>query len=108
MIDCIALKNCITQYTYWNDLSDSPLGVCWIRFAVGEDGGKVALLLNIMTVSFYRRKGVASELLKEVSKEADVILTPQGSEEGGKELIKNFGFIYNADFNMWIFLRKEV
>jgi GNAT superfamily N-acetyltransferase len=105
-IDCIAIKNAISQYTYWSELSDSPLGVCWIRYAVGQNGEKVALLLNIMVAHFFRRQKVATELLNKVLEETKVIFTPSGSDEGGVEMLKKFGFILNEDMNVWVFIKK--
>ena len=106
MIEVLVLKNCTSQFTYWDNLSDSPLGVCWIRFYLGQNKEKVAILLNIMTSRFHRRKGVATELLNEVLKETKVIVTPSGSDEGGKEFIKHFGFIHNDSLNVWAFIKK--
>jgi hypothetical protein len=60
-----------------------------------------------MTASFHRRKKVATELLNAVLTETKIIITPTGSAEGGKEFIKNFGFIHNPDLNMWIYLKRE-
>jgi len=100
-IDKIQLRNNVVQYTCWGELADSPLGILWVRFSVGESGKKIALLLNAMTIYYFKRKGVCSFLHKAVLNDADILLSASGSGEGGKEFLEKFGFIYNKDIDIW-------
>lgn len=100
------LKAGVMQYSYWEDFLNSPVGIIWITFAYGQNKKKIALLLNVITTNFYRRKGVATKLLKHVLNEVDVIITGSGSAEGGEELLKNFGFKYDDTLNLWFFIKE--
>jgi hypothetical protein len=103
MIDKTQLKGGIIQYTYWEDTSNSPLGILWVIFAKGQTGKRIAFLLNAMTAHWARRKGICTELHSAVNNDADLMISPSGSEEGGAEFLKKYGFVFNENLDMWVY-----
>ncbi len=104
-IDKFHLRNGIIQYTYWNNLSDAPFGILWVKMYSGEGNKKIALLLNVMTIYNYKRKGVCTALHTSVLNDADILLSATGSNEGGKEFLEKFGFKYNNEIGIWSFVK---
>ena len=105
-IEKTVLKNSITQYTYWDDISDSPFGILWVRFSLDQNGGTIALLLNCLVVHYYRRKRVATNLIQNVLSEANTLLSASGSRDGGFELLEKNGFKHSEESNLWYLNRK--
>ena len=101
------LKNAVTQYTLWEDFCNSPLGVLWVNYTTGQNGKKIALVLNIISVQFYRRKKVATKLLDCVSLEAETMITSSVSDDGGKEFSEKYGFKYNDKLNLWAYKKGD-
>lgn len=106
-IDKIQLRNGITQYTYWEELIDVPLGILWVKIYTGNSGKQIAFLQNAMTAYYFRNKGICSVLHNAVLNDTDVLLTCSGSDEGGKEFLIKFGFKYNKDLDIWSFIKRR-
>jgi hypothetical protein len=96
-----ALRNAVTQYTYWEEEYDCPLGVLWARFAVGQSGERLAMLMNAITIPTYRRRGVASSLIFSVFNDASTLLSACGSGDGGEQLLRKLGFVYSEVADLW-------
>jgi hypothetical protein len=105
MIEKSLLKNGIIQYTYWKDDSIAPVGLLWATFTVGKGEKTIGLLLNFMVAHWFRRNGVGTELLKAMIEDCDVMISPDGSLEGGEETMKKFGFIFDDKVNMWVYTK---
>jgi hypothetical protein len=103
MIDRTQLQSGVLQYTYWDKRTDVPWGILWVRQYYGENKKRISLILDSMTSVLFRRRGVCRELYLAALADVDVLLTASGSEEGGREFLMNFGFIYNKDLDIWSF-----
>lgn len=101
------LGNNVTQFTYWDEPIDTPWGILWTRIYVGETGKKVALFLNAMTVPYLTRRGVCTELINKLLEEVDIILAGSGSKTGGLEFLKEFGFKFNKETDIWSFVKRS-
>jgi hypothetical protein len=105
-IDKIRLRNGVVQYICWNELLDYPVGILWVRLYQGEGNKRIAQLLNAMTITEERRKGVCTALHNAVLDEAEVLLSASGSNEGGKEFLKKYGFIHDNTLDIWVLTKK--
>ena len=105
-INKIELLTGITQYTYWDDRFDVPLGIIWVRIYFGQSKKKIAICLNAMTAHYYKRKGVCTELFKALLNEADILLSASGSTDGGILFLKRFGFKYNKLLDIWCYTKR--
>lgn len=103
MIEKSLLKNGIIQYTYWKDDSIAPVGLLWATFSKGRDNKDIGLLLNLMVAHWCRKQGIGTSLLEAMKEDCSVMISPDGSEEGGAETMKKFGFIFNDKVNMWVY-----
>lgn len=105
MIEKSLLKNGIIQYTFWREDSMPPLGLLWATYTTGKNSKVVGLLLNLMVVHWCRRKGVGTDLLKAMVEDCDIIISPDGSLEGGEDIMKKFGFEFSEKINMWVYTK---
>ena len=103
MIDKTLLSNGVIQYTFWDFISAPPVGFIWIIITEGESGKRIALILNMYTASWARRKGICRKLIEEINSNCDIVVTASGSLEGGKDFLNNIGFLYHPGIDMWIY-----
>lgn len=101
------ISNGVAQYTCWSEKCDSPLGFLWIRFRISQNGLMTGDILNCYTVEWARRHGIAKSLYNFVlsSKEVISLTTPMGTDTGGKEFLKKYGFNFNEDIGLWIYTK---
>ena len=108
------------QYTLFPFEDTHPAGFIWLRrtkigdadnpakWSAGKkQAGIMADIAWIWVQGPYQRQGVASALLDEVLRDVDVAVTPTGSEEGGYELLKAYGFRYDRRADCWVWRRRK-
>lgn len=103
----VDIDNGISQYICWSKKCDSPVGFLWIRFRISQCGLMTGDILNCYTVEWARKQGIAKYLYDYVLSIPEVIslTTPMGTDTGGKEFLKKYGFNFNEDIGLWTYAK---
>jgi hypothetical protein len=101
------------QFTCFSREANVPVGFAWCQIlsvpkAPGNTKLRRAELLKIWTLPAYRRNGVATKIHESIfSSGTDVIVTAEGSGDGGMVLLKRLGYKLDNVTGFWVLVKSR-
>lgn len=101
VFECIGSRRGVWFYSAWSDAWHLPVGLAWVTRSGDWLGRIVSNVGHVYVLPAVRRKGIARRLLLRILTDSDLLVTPSGSEEGGKALLDSMGFVWDKLAGVW-------
>lgn len=105
-VECAAVGFGFWLYLCWAREVAGPVGLVWGIPSSLRDGRGHFDVIGSYVPPAYRRKGIRTLINNEILKECEVIVSRDGSEEGGAVFMEAFGYSRLAD-GTWSYMKKR-
>jgi hypothetical protein len=106
-VDWYPLRQGILLYTAYSPVAPSAAGSVWVQRTNNQRGEQVAIVLDSYVPQWARRQGIRTLINKTIAKHADIIMSPQGSKDGGEAFMKAEGYVLDKATGWWVWRKPK-
>ena len=100
----------VTQAMLFVKQQATPIGFVWgIWFGAGNAGKERFEVTQSFTIPWARRQGVRTRINDEIFRltQIQIITTQNGSDDGGKAFMENYGYELNQEIGLWSITKEK-